>query len=565
MGNPSANFHGNGTGNQTGGDSAAARIADYELNQLEQLVAPSAKTKSRASNSAPTLSPDTPFGITVIVGGTNVRFCISTPHSREPVIESITWMELKQRLNPQLVKLNLEFEHAKDLAFEELGKRLVDFVEDHFPPEAIPSFNNIRALNFSVAGPVDGQGLTATVTTTNTGINLKGEALAVGMIEAINAELVARQWPLMQHDVVHVLNDAVAGAYGEYHLGELKGVRVGVFLIVGTGIGGITLKEGKPRREFSEFGHTIISQTLDDGTKRYSILDGQNIFKQLDSSGNFVDLPKGQNYIENHLAGPWFAINFVRHYNRRAGDNEPDWKMLKALAEKIVRDMTEDARDKLKEQLVILKRLQDAHQTAETQSSDQPLEVDALKDANATEQVDLLDLLSDQLLIISELDWRKRQSWAVNSSSLVIKLINQFLLIPKESAVLAAFPCTEANEQWRVKEKAEKVLTVDAYKYWKSYFKDLGATLGALKREMKENDLSPDRIVLGGGIAEACQKHLTPEMKKIALDLIHEHGRLKAGTVVFSTMSPEAREAAITTLSVEEVPENINREEAWDA
>jgi hypothetical protein len=239
--------------------------------------------------------------------------------------------------------------------------------------------------------------------------------------------------------------------------------------------------------------------------------------------------------------------------------------MLKALAEKIVRDMTEEARDKLKEQLIILKRLQDARQIAETQPSDQPLEAQICKDANATEQADLLDLLSDQLLIISELDWRKRQSWAVNSSSHVIKLINQFLLVPKEFAVLAAIPCTEAYEQWRVKEKAEKVLTVDAYKYWKSYFKDLGVTLGALKREMKDNDLSPDRIVLGGGIAEACQKYLSPEMKKIALDLIHDYGRLKAGTVVFSSMSPEAREAAITTLSVEEDPEDLDQERAWDA
>lgn len=544
LGDLSANFDGNGTGNH---ESVA--LNQSEPGQLNQLTTPSfnkGRGGGAAANQSPIGDSDTdsspgsssnspnlenvstpsraislhePFGITMIVGGTNVRFGISVPNRLEPIIASVTWRELKDCLDPKLKKKKLEFEHAKDLAFEELGKRLVNFVAENCPPEGKPPFHNVCAFNFSVAGPVEGDGLKATVTTTNTGVNLKGEALAAGVIKAINAELKARKWPRMKNDTVHVLNDAVAGAYGEHRLGALKDIHVGVFMIVGTGIGGVTLEDGRPCGEFSEFGHTVISHISDDGVRKYSISDGRKILEQLDEHGNFLDLPKGQSYIENYLAGPWFAINFVRQYNRRAGDNEPDWRMLNALAAKIHPDLPQYSQDQI----------------------------------------------ADQLLELSELDWRKRQSWAVNSSSLIIKAINRFLLIPDAEAVLDAIPCTDANEQWRIKEKAEKVLSHDGFKYWKGYFKELGSALGALKRAMKEQELAPEKIVLGGGIAEACQKHLSQEMKLRALRLIHDHGRLKAETVVFSSMSPEAREAALTTLLVQEANEILEREHRWDA
>jgi hypothetical protein len=63
---------------------------------------------------------------------------------------------------------------------------------------------------------------------------------------------------------------------------------------------------------------------------------------------------------------------------------------------------------------------------------------------------------------------------------------------------------------------------------------------------MSREGAAPERIVLGGGIAEACREFLPRSLKKFALELIHEAGHLKAGTVWFSTLSPEAREAAFS-------------------
>jgi hypothetical protein len=456
----------------------------------------------------PALSMHSPFGLTVIVGGTNVRFSLSIPDTTDPIITSVTWRELKEYLTEELDKKGLAFENAKEVVFPEIGRRLVEFVAENSPPDCTPPFHNICAFNFSVAGGVEGAGLDSTVTTSNTGISLKREALARGIIGAINDELRGRDWPPMRNDAVYVLNDAIAGAFGECSLGALQGVEVGVFVIIGTGIGGITLKQGQPYLPFSEFGYTIISSALD-GARKYIVTDGSKLLEQLDENGNFPDPPKGQSYIQNYLAGPWFAINFVRQYNRKAGEPEPDWRMLQALASKISSELPGYTKEDL----------------------------------------------TNQLLELSELDWRKRQSWAVSSSSLIIRAINSFLLLPDGEAVLDALPCTGGTEEWRVKEKAELVLTYDAYRYWKGYFKDIGTALGALSREMTSKGMSPGRIVLGGGISEACERKLAPRMKERALTLIHHHARLKAGTVVLSTMSPEARESALATQLVQEANE----------
>jgi hypothetical protein len=80
---------------------------------------------------------------------------------------------------------------------------------------------------------------------------------------------------------------------------------------------------------------------------------------------------------------------------------------------------------------------------------------------------------------------------------------------------------------------------------------------------MSRDEIAPERIVLGGGIAEACQQRLPDALKEIALELIHDHGHLPRGTVVFSSMSPEARESAVTLARVNKVYQHSLEYPEW--
>jgi hypothetical protein len=68
---------------------------------------------------------------------------------------------------------------------------------------------------------------------------------------------------------------------------------------------------------------------------------------------------------------------------------------------------------------------------------------------------------------------------------------------------------------------------------------------------MSTNGAPPERIVVGGGIGEVCAAY-PPFLRNLALKIIHRHGKLPAETVVFSMMSPEARESAVTSRAVDE-------------
>jgi hypothetical protein len=459
------------------------------------------------------LTHEIPFGITAIVGGTNVRFTLSVPHNTKPITESITWKDLRADLTPLLAKEGIEFEDAKDIVLAEIAKRFSEFVAKQFPEDGPPPpFHNICAFDLSVAGIVEGEGYNASVTTTNTGINLKGEALAIALLNAINGDLSSRNWSTIPHASTVVLNDATAGALGEYHGGDLQNVDNGLFVIIGTGVGSMALVKGRAFPKFSELGHSVIV-SFENKKKKFTVVDGTQVQNLLDEHGNWKDLEHGHTYVENTLAGPWFAINFVRKLI-------PDHfaPVLKALAEKIKKQMPADYKG---------------------------------------------DLFKD-LFDLGDKSVRSRQRWAIDSSSALIKAINSHILIPDLVEAFRAAPCTGKSDEWLTYAKPEQVLNYLAWvEHWKSYFKDVGEALGAVYKKMSRDEIAPERIVLGGGIAEACQQRLPDALKEIALELIHDHGHLPRGTVVFSSMSPEARESAVTLARVNKVYQHSLEYPEW--
>jgi hypothetical protein len=559
---PSANFDGDRNGAhgaaRGAGDAANADIPSLDKGSFSSRSRSHAEAESAdsppsvdiardskvVSNTIP-LTRETPFGITAIVGGTNVRFCLSTPYNSKPIEKKVTWRELKNELGPGLEAQGLKFEDSKDIVLAEIAKRFAAFVAEQFPEEGgHPPFHNICAFDLSVAGLVEGEGPEALVTTTNTGINLKGEALALGLISAINGELTQRSWPTIPHASTAVLNDATAGTLGEYYAGSLKGVDNGLFVIFGTGVGSMAIVNGKPYPKFSELGHSVIVHFEHLSKKRFTVHDGTQTSQMLDEHGNFKTLPRGNSYIENSLAGPWFAINFVRKLI-----DDRLTPVLKALASKLLEKMKPEEKETMRAEEK--QKLTDEEREA----------IEHLKQGEADKV-----LLSNALFRLGDRTVSSRQRWAIDSSSALITAINKHILIPDALAAYEATPCTGKSDEWLAHAAPEDVLTYLAWvEHWKTYFKEMGEALGAVYKQMKHDGVAPKKIVLGGGIAEACQENLSDGLKAYALRLIHDHGHLPKETVVFSAMSPEARESAVTLKRVNQVYDYWLEHGEWES
>ena len=446
------------------------------------------------------LSRDDPFGATAIVGGTNVRLCISTAGEAEPIVYSLKWQELHEELKDNLKARGVNFEDAKGEVFNALAKKFVDQVANIFPDDGqAPPFDKVCAFNFSVAGPVTGEGFGATVSTCNTGVSLKNEAIALSLMGAINAELESRRWPTVPLSSTVVMNDATAGLLGELYGGALQGCSHGLYVIIGTGVGSMGLVSGRPAPAYAELGHSALV-TYDTTGKRFVVRNGEDTVNSRSDNGCFKDLPFGQHYLENDLAGPWLAIRFVQKLSK-------DYTLLPvlvALAERIREFMPQDYSG---------------------------------------------DLIRD-LVDLGDLPSARRQQWAVNSPSGLVKAVNRFLLSPSAEELLEAVPC-----DWNIPGVCERDpkegLILLGLEHWKSYLKDVGHALGEVYRKMSTHGTPPERIVVGGGIGEVCAAY-PPFLRSLALKIIHRHGKLPAETVVFSMMSPEARESAVTSRAVDE-------------
>jgi hypothetical protein len=456
------------------------------------------------------LHPDQPFGITFIVGGTNIRACVSLPGASKPINFSLPWQQLHDDLKPVLDAQRIDFGVAHDLVLSAFVKSFFDELKEQHcdPTMGPPPFDKLAALNFSVAGVVRGEGIDATVSTTNTGLHFTNEELAKRMISAMQTELQQRSWPAFPVGNVAILNDAAAGCKGEVLRGGLKECTHGLFVILGTGVGSMGWSNNNFDFRFDELGHRIVKESLPEGTQRPTTV--VNLFRfmpedeyqaQVASDGSFIPFKgHGRRYAENVLAGPWLAVRFLKK------ELAEDEALMSVLAAKI------------------------APQFNKTR-----------------------DEVIDNLQDLMELSSKVLTRWAVNSNSRLVKAVNDFILNFDAWRFAFSCPCTGSFE---AAPTPERRLANLGFKTWKTYWEDVGHFLAVAYAEMKEQGVAPEKIILGGGIGEAYHKFPEP-LKMAALLEIQDHSGLPEGLIQFSAISAEERESAITQSAVDRAAEEL--------
>lgn len=185
----------------------------------------------------------------------------------------------------------------------------------------------VKRIGFSVAGPViyDPASDESRVTTTNTAVSFKSYPIAKEFYSAL-----LRKWPKAKDDEIPsvvVINDGFAAALGEqlHHQGKLFGVERGIAIILGTGVGGAAVENGRVVAHINEIGHVVLKNN-ETGKFEYKSLEELERLKCF-VNGQFVDTPKGYTYLESLVSGPMIAIRFVRSLKGNP-------QMLRQLAEK---------------------------------------------------------------------------------------------------------------------------------------------------------------------------------------------------------------------------------------
>lgn len=520
-----------------------------ELGDSGSLTLPPRPTTERS----PFISREDPFGLTIIVGGTNVRICISTPDELQPRKSGIKWQEMEINMRDSLESNGIKFQQSHTLMYPYIAKMCLDHIIEQFDPALGPApLDRIKAVCFSVAGLVSGKNLNARVTTSNTGVEFVDEPIADRMLRALQEEITRRnQIPsrggklpaLNVHEKnVRVLNDARAGLVGEIYYGkDLYGDLTDKNVaspIVGTGLGGDTiipaqekLEDGtedlniveraralsgvtdkKHRLTLNEFGHRVQKNLEKD---KFICYANGELAQFIGPDGKFKTLDPHLQYAENLFAGPWLAINFVR----TLGD------------------------DSLKSALA--KRVQHLFKT----KKDKEDPVKSAKEAYANALSALHNL--------GAMDWENRTNWGVRSNASLVLAINKIILNPKN-----------LDERIQLDRKAiSNTMTPDdrlmekAYRQFLQYFHDLGFVWEAIYHTAKEHGHPLDKIIMAGGIGEECNKF--PERaRNFALDLMTSGRRIPAGTIDFSRLSAEARECALTRKLVIEAKELEQRAKA---
>ncbi len=486
--------------------------------ELSSLAAPQRPVSGQPQ--ANRLERSIPFGLTVIVGGTNVRFCISTAAEPEPLREGIKWQKMKEVLSFDAE----QFKQSHDISYPYLAKMCLDFIAQQFEPDDIPPpLENLCAVTFSVAGQVSGSARDALITTTNTGLTFVRQALADEFLGALQNEIAARtevahqqgkpelEWPSLPTLEVEVMNDAKAALCGEVYYGNLQDKNVGV-IILGTGCGGeaqlINHDESTDIRSKShqteegsetappvapnmnECGHRNIRDTV---KSEFTCFPNGELAKFINPDGSFKKLDGHLVYAEHLIAGPWNAIRFVR------GILEND-RAKNALARRVVDDPQ-----------------------------------DPQKLARAIQALNNLGALKVE----------HRTEWAIDSDADLVRAINNLVLGSNLFVEKCELDARRASEHV----SADDALIETAYKHFWEYFTYVGEVIGSTYQTAREHGFTFDNLILCGGIGESC--NLFPDyLRKTVLKHLHRVSNIPEGVIDFSRISPECREDAVNRSKV---------------
>ena len=455
------------------------------MSSLNSHPAPLRSDYVQAQAATPPITRELPFGITTIVGGTNLRFSLSSPLLQSPCDTAISWQEL---LRPGVeLSRDGKLEELRTLAFKEIGRRFVSFIETHSAPDPKgPPFSKLHTIIFSVAGIVNGD----RVSLTNVPLGIVQKDLAQEILLAINEELGRRGFEHCSPKTVAVVNDAVAGLMGELRAGGLYRVQNGAFIILGTGMGGIVCTGGAPYTNLDELGHRFLVRSSDHTVR---ILAGDTIAPYLSGQGEFAAVHAEESYAEHHLAGPWAAARFVKTVSERG----------EVYAEALSQRLSEH----------------EGFSEARIRSGLQEL---------------------------GTLPWDELHLWGQRAPSDIVRCVNQLLFSPSVSEVVTTIRRAKSCSQ-----NPHDVVTELSYHTWRGYFELLGRCGAALRQTLHSTGTPLERIVLGGGIGEACNHY--PEIwKRHAYSIMRSRSGLPPGAMVFSPMRAEERENALTAASINE-------------
>lgn len=474
------------------------------------------------------LSRDDPFGLTVIIGGTNVRFCISHPGSSEPLTHVVKWIELEKTLGSELAREGLRFENAHSLVYPLIVKDFVKFLESKFDPELGPlPIENLCAFNVSIAGRVIGDekrdpdfhrpvnGIDAEVTTSNTGLRFSQEKIGRVLYNAFKERVPQMRF---SPEKVSVFNDARAGLEGERILLGIPNDKRVFFEIGGTGDGSQYDIPG-----FDEIGHRIIFNT---SKKRIDFIGGDKLKEYINQDGSFKVLGHDETYAEHLVAGPWTGIRFVQQFKSKNN-------LMAALAS------------------WILKKRAEVNATTPKDS--------AAKDASLTseELAEQTEVLREQLDDIASLKAGGRHRWAMDSNTYIIREINGLIFQPDYRKFRRYLPCD--LQIGALEDKSpDRAMVVLAWSHLKKHLKERGLIAGKVYREMQKQGVTPDYYILGGGLGETFNRY-TPEDREDAIHEISEAGKLRPGLFNFSQVSPEARESAVSHRTVMKTKEELSQ------
>lgn len=497
------------SGKMNGAEKTA--IPSGAIEKLDGLQMPSARLLSSKPEAAPSLSlsRQEPVGLTIIVGGTNVRCCLSHLNSREPATQVSKWQSLRDEyaVTPGAGIIGFEDSHA--VTYPKLARQCGEFFRRQFKNAEDPfEVDNLSALTFSMAGMVEGDGASARVTTSNTLLKIRNEAFAEKFISHLKKEMPTL---CLKNTHVRVINDAEAGLEGELYFNKIDRSLVTLFIILGTGLGSACTKPG-----FAELGHLIV---FDPKLDIFRFLTKEEFEACKDADGAFKPL-EGLVFAENKLAGPWVAIGFVRDLQ----DHEPP--LLTELAKHIVTAEEEAARKFAAE------------------NPDKPPLI-----PRSMEQV------YQELKKIQGFEHGTRHLWAGHANESTLRAVNS-LIFDRKHCDLAkragAFGSLDTIKSTDPKFALDLVAEME----WKRYYRDVGRVAGVVYQRMLDEGLNPHKFIAGGGLGELSNGY-GPRLRQQAVDIITKAGNLPEWLFDFSQLSPTARESAPTYQKVMETARKL--------